>query len=84
MAFFRILLIIIIVYYLLKFVARYLFPRLLRYMLKRMGAQTGQNFANPHQQRQKSDGEISIDYIPKTEKQTQIESGEYVDYEEVK
>jgi hypothetical protein len=74
----RIILIIIIVYYLLKFAARYLLPLFLKYAIRK----TQENIKQQQAPERKT-GEISVEYSPK--KKSQIgDVGEYVDYEEIK
>ena len=75
----RIILIIIIVYYLLKFAARYLLPLFLKYAIRK----TQENIKQQHQAPERKTGEINIEYSPKKKPQVG-DVGEYVDYEEIK
>jgi hypothetical protein len=75
----RIILIIIIVYYLLKFVARYLLPIFLKYAIRK----TRENYQRQYQEPDRKTGEIKVDSSPK-KKSDVGELGEYVDYEEIK
>ena len=74
----RIILIIIIVYYLLKFAARYLLPLFLKYAIRK----TQENIKQQQTPERKT-GEINVEYSPK-KKPGGGELGEYVDYEEIK
>ena len=75
----RILLIIIIVYYFLKLVARYILPVLLKYAIRK----TRENIQQPDRPPEKKAGNINVEYSPK--KKSNIgEVGEYIDYEEIK
>ncbi len=75
----RILLIIILVYYILKFAARYILPLLLKYAIRK----TQENHQKQYQQTERKSGEINVDYSPQ-KKPNIAEVGEYVDYEEIK
>lgn len=74
----RIILIIIIVYYLLKFAARYLLPLFLKYAIRK----TQENIKQQQAPERKT-GEINVEYSPKKKPQVG-HIGEYVDYEEIK
>jgi hypothetical protein len=74
----RTLLIIIIIYYLAKFFARYVLPLIARYFIKR----TVNKFNEAQQPKQKKTGEIHVESKPEN-KQVSDNMGEYVDYEEI-
>jgi hypothetical protein len=74
----RIILIIIIVYYLLKLAARFLLP----YFLKQAIRRTQENYQRQYQEPPRKQGEIKVEYSPGKKSQTG-EVGEYVDYEEI-
>jgi len=75
----RIILIIIIVYYLLKLLSRYLFPLFIKYAIRK----TQENIEKKYESPEGNSDEINLRHSPK--KKTQIdEVGEYVDYEEIK
>ena len=70
---FRILIIFFIVYYLIRFVS-YLFQP----------SKSDSSSANENRKKSsKKEGDITIDYVPKSDKKVQKDSGDYVDYEEV-
>jgi hypothetical protein len=75
----RIILIIIIVYYILKLVVRYLLPVFLKYAIRK----TQQNYQKQNQPPERKTGEIKVEYSPKKKSETG-EVGEYIDYEEIK
>ena len=83
--FLRTILIILLVYYGLKFISRLLTPYLLKYLSKkaekRFGEQFGQ-YDDPTQSKQK-EGETLIDKMPEKASNSNKEVGEYVDYEEI-
>ena len=81
--FLRTILIILLIWYGMKVLARIFTPLLMRYVAKKAGKQFGQQF-NQHQQpkESKKEGEISIDKMPK-QKTSNKDVGEYVDYEEI-
>ena len=68
-----------IFYYIFKFVIKYLLP----YFLGKLMGQT-QNQNNKNFQKKKNEGEITIDYVPKKTKKISNDTGEYIEYEEVK
>lgn len=70
---FRILLIFLVVYYLLKF---------LSYLFKPSGSNYSSGRENMNKS-SKKEGEVTIDYLPESEKKVQKDKGDYVDYEEV-
>jgi hypothetical protein len=85
MSFLRTILIILLIYYGAKLIARYVLPVFLKnYMGKKMGTFTspGQQ-QNNHHKKQK-EGKVTIDYVPKSEKKVESNEGEYIDFEEVK
>src|SRR5690554_5282504 len=92
----KFLLIAIAILWLLRVIARFLFPWALRKTAERMmKGQAQQPFghspfsgAGPQQQRRessKADGKVRIDYVPpKEERKGPQKAGEFVDFEEVK
>jgi hypothetical protein len=85
MAFLRTILIIFIIYYVIRFFMRYMFPSLLvNYVDKKMKDFTSQQHQK-EQQARKREGEVTIDYHPpKSDKNKPDKGGDYVDYVEVK
>lgn len=83
--FLRTILIIILVWYGVKVLARIFAPLLMRYVAKKAEKQFGQQF-NQYQkpkETKKKEGEISIDKMPNQQKSSNKDVGEYVDYEEI-
>jgi hypothetical protein len=79
----RIILILIVVYYLGKLILRLIFPYFFhRYVNKRNGNYSGRSQYT--KQKGKREGEITIDYIDKKEKKISKDKGEYIDFKEVK
>lgn len=83
--FLRTILIILLVYYALKILARLFAPHIFKFLAKkaeqRFGAQFGQ-----FQQRQeptRKEGEVSVDKMPNKQAASNKTVGEYVDYEEI-
>lgn len=82
----RTILIILIVYYSVRFISRVLTPIVFRMFVKRAKRNFQQQFGQFQQQQQKpqKEGDVSVDFNPKKNKQSKSSSlGEYVDFEEV-
>ena len=85
MAFLKTILIILLVYFGLKFLIKLATPYILRYISKKAGQQFEQFFgnnANMNTQRE-DEGNISIDKNPAENQRSSKKVGEYVEYEEV-
>jgi hypothetical protein len=81
--FLRIILILIIIYYLGKLILRLIFPYFFqRYINKKTGNYFGRSKHSKH--KNKREGEITIDYINKKEKKISKDEGEYINFKEVK
>ena len=86
MQFLKIILIILLVYFGIKILARLFGPMLLKYAMKKAGKGFEKQF-NQFKQRQqpsKPEGEVSIDKTPRNDRASKRDVGEYVEYEEVK
>jgi large-conductance mechanosensitive channel len=80
LAFLEVVLYIIIGFYILGFILRFLLFRFLKKIQKQASQFTQQE---PEQNRK--EGEVIIDYIPKRKKEkSKPKKGEFVDYEEIK
>lgn len=83
--FFRMILIILLIYFGIKILSRLFAPFLVKYVAKkaeqRFGDSFGQ-FGKQPQEKPKKEGEITIDKVPKT-KTSNKNVGDYVDYEEI-
>lgn len=83
MGFLRTIVIIFIIFYVLRLIARYILPSLfVNYVNRKMGGFSGQQQRNTRTQ--KKEGEVTIDYSPQKKQPKSNDSGEYVDYVEVK
>ncbi|MBN2742731.1 uncharacterized protein DUF4834 [Breznakibacter xylanolyticus] len=87
-AFIRFVLILIIIYYSLKLIGRYVLPWLFVKLMKRMqgNAQSytfGRGFQSSRPESAEPEGKVTVTYSKK-EKSRQQREGEYVDFEEVK
>ena len=71
------LLLILIIFYSIRFVIRLLLPFFFRTMLKRAGKNMRPN------EPKKKDGEVSIKKTSNQNKQSNSSVGEYIDYEEI-
>jgi hypothetical protein len=80
------LLIILLVYFGLKILARIFTPFLLRFVAKKAEQRFGEQFNAASQQKKqesRKEGETVIDKIPNRHKSSNEEVGEYIDYEEI-
>jgi len=83
-AFLRIILILVLVYYLVRIITRYLVPSLLgNYVNRKMNDFSDRSGGQQKTTGRKKEGEITVDYAPQDDKK-QKDRGEYVDYEEIK
>ncbi|TXD74538.1 DUF4834 family protein [Aequorivita antarctica] len=85
MTFLKTILIVLLVYFGLKFLIRLATPYLMRYISNKAGQQFEQFFGNNpnmNSQREK-EGSITIDKNPSQNSQSSKKVGEYVEYEEV-
>jgi hypothetical protein len=80
--FLRTLLVIVILYYGIRLVVRYLFPMLLDRGLKNM-QQKMQDQQRNQQRSNRREGEVTIEGQPSKGKKNDRSGGEYVDFEEV-
>ncbi|GAA3574325.1 DUF4834 family protein [Snuella lapsa] len=82
----RMILIILLIYFGVKILARLFMPFLAKYVVKkaeqRFGGQFNQYQNRAKQEEARKEGEVSIDKIPNT-KTSNKDVGDYVDYEEI-
>lgn len=83
MGFLKTLLILILIYYGLKILMRFLAPFLIKKVVDKMHKKAKEHFGNQQQKTTVQEGETVIDKKPKTTKQSNKDVGEYVDFEEV-
>jgi len=79
---FRMILIILLIYFGVKILARLFTPILIKYVAKKAEQQFGDKYGSFQKEKEQKEGEITIDKIPDT-KQSNKDVGEYVDYEEI-
>ena len=81
----RVILIVLLIYFGLKLIFRWLGPVILRWMLKKIGKKFEQRFNHfdPQREQKRQKGEVSIDKTPKSKRKSKNEVGEYIDYEEI-
>jgi hypothetical protein len=85
MAFLKTILIILLVYFGLKFLLKLITPYLMRYIQKKAGEKFEQAFGNnpASSQKKEKEGSIIIDKMPSEKNKSNSKVGEYVDYEEI-
>jgi len=81
MGFLRTIAIIVLVYYGLKYLMRFLAPFLIQHMAKKM---TNQFQNQQTQEPKKSEGEVTVKGTQSKKPKFSDKDGEYVDYEEIK
>lgn len=81
----RTFLIILLIYFGFKILARLFAPFLMRFVAKKASEKFGQQFGQQHrsQEPKRQEGEVVIDKTPKPSKSSNKDVGEYVDYEEI-
>ena len=85
MAFLKVVLFVLLFYYLLRILGKWFAPKLFQYAVKK----TEQRFRDQYQTYQENQGgevnigDVSITKKPGTKKKNQDSLGEYVDYEEI-
>lgn len=85
-AFLQILLTILLVYYGLKLLFRFLMPYFLKYLARKAEQKMGGAFRSAYEQQNqttKTEGDVSIDKMPRQNLKSKKTVGEYVDYEEI-
>ena len=82
--FFKVLLIILGGYFLGKWIFRSIFSYLMGGSTKDINAQMRQQQEEMLRKKKKKEGEVSVKYQPKSNKNFRKEEGDYVDFEEVK
>lgn len=85
MGFLKFLFIVIVIYYVLKLIGRYVMPYLISIFIKRaQDKMMGNPNDSAHKKQTKKEGEVSIDSAPKKSTSTSKDKlGDYVDFEEV-
>ncbi len=83
MGFLRTILILILVYYVLKWLGRILFPMLFQKAVRNFEDKMREEQGQTHASDQVKEGETVIDRKPRPQRETSKNVGEYVDYEEI-
>ncbi len=81
------ILIILLVYFGLKIILRWVAPLILKYFMKKAGKRFQDQFQRQQgfnsQQSQRKEGDVSIDKKPHNQRKSNKNVGEYIDYEEI-
>ena len=84
MSFFRVVFIIILLYYLFKLIMRYVAPYLLSLFIKKAQNRMMNNMGEKPDAKPKKEGEVNVDYVPQKKKSgKKDELGDVIDFEEV-
>ncbi|MDC7993673.1 DUF4834 family protein [Altibacter sp. HG106] len=85
MAFLKTVLIILLVYFGVKFAWRLAKPYMLKYIQRKMSERFQNAFGNaaPNTSKHQNEGEVSIDRMPQKNSRSKEGVGEYVEYEEI-
>lgn len=81
--FLRTILIILVIYYIIKFLAKYIAPVLLKRYINKMQERAQQYQGGQPAEPDVKEGETIIDKTPRKTNQSSKNVGEYVDYEEI-
>lgn len=85
----RVILILLLIYFGLKFIIRWLGPLLLKYILRKVGKKFEEKFnqfdtsGRPPGKKEKKEGKVTIEKKPKNRRKSNKDVGEYIDYEEI-
>lgn len=79
----RTILIILLIYYGLKIISRYVLPFFLKRFINNVQNRANQQYANSQKEQNVKVGETVIDKKPNKANQSNDSVGEYVDYEEI-
>ncbi|SIQ75099.1 DUF4834 domain-containing protein [Maribacter ulvicola] len=83
MAFLKTILIILLVYYLLKFLAKLFAPKILNYAAKKTESHFREAFDNQRPFKQEEEESVIINKKPSRKKNDSEKVGEYIDFEEL-
>jgi hypothetical protein len=83
MNFFRTIIVILLIYYIFKFLAKLFAPYLMKKMVNKMQEKAQGKHQHQHSNSNVKEGETIIDKKPVKSNQSNNSVGEYVDYEEV-
>ncbi|MDT0685624.1 DUF4834 family protein [Autumnicola psychrophila] len=79
----RTILIILLIYFGLKILFRFLGPLILRYFMKKMGKKFQDQFNQHQKPKEEKEGKVSIEKKPRKGGKSNKDVGEYIDYEEI-
>lgn len=80
----RTIFVLVLIYYVFKFLARLFAPYLMKKMVNKMQEKASQQYNSNHQNTTTvREGETIIDKTPKNAKESNKSVGEYVDFEEI-
>ncbi|MDT0690534.1 DUF4834 family protein [Salegentibacter sp. F188] len=79
----RTILIILLIYFGLKILFRFLGPIILRYFMKKMGKKFQDQFNQYQKPTAEKEGKVSIEKKPQKGRKSNKDVGEYIDYEEI-
>jgi len=83
MGFLRTVLILVLIYYALKWIAKFAIPLLLNHLLGKYGYNS-QRWQEQNNQGTTKEGEVHLKSTETTKKKKKFSGGEYVDFEEIK
>ncbi len=75
----KVIFILLLVWYVVKLIVRYVAPRAFYHFLKKRGFDTGEG-----RRKRPKEGEMKINVDPDAERKDDSDFGEYVDFEEIK
>ncbi|HZH70507.1 MAG TPA: DUF4834 family protein [Flavobacteriaceae bacterium] len=84
--FLQIILTILLIYYGLRLLFRFLLPYFLKFLARKAEQKMEGAFRSAYEQQNqttKSEGEVSVDKMPRQNRKSKKTVGEYVDYEEI-
>jgi len=87
MEFLKNVLILLLVYFGLKFLVKLAWPHIVAYFTKKAGEKLAKSFGqNPfeHHAKKQEEGEVTIERPAATSRKTNDKVGEYIDFEEIK
>jgi type II secretory pathway component PulL len=81
--FIRVLAIIILVYYIFKFIGRVVLPWFIKHQVNKFQQRQANAYRDYHHEQKRREGEVTVQYQKKADN-SKHRDGEYVDYEEIK
>jgi len=81
---FRLIMIILIVYFVFSFLVRVIIPSVMRKTVQNFQKQFFEENSQAKESMKKKEGEVSIKYVNKEKDKKDVDDDDYVDYEEIK